>query len=83
MATRGDVSTHVSTEMESSSRSSSELSLQYSSSPFEGHSNSPEDLGEERTIEPYMYEPYRDDDDESARPSDEEFRTDRLGNNDW
>ena len=78
--------TYVSTEMESSSRSSSELSLRYSSSPFEGHSSSPqfeEDSGEERTIEPYMYEPYCEEEEESASSSDEDSRTDRLDNNDW
>ena len=77
---------YISTEMESSSRSSSELSLRYSSSPFEGHSSSPEseeDSGEERTIEPYMYEPYREEEEESASSSDDESRTDRLDNNDW
>ena len=82
MAPRGDVLTYVSTEMDSSSR---ELSLRYSSSPFEGHSSSPRseaDSGEERTIEPYMYEPYREEE-ESASSSDEESRTDRLDNNDW
>ena len=78
--------TYVSTEMESSSRSSSELSLRYSSSPFEGHSSSPQsegDSGEERTIEPYMYaKPYREEE-ESASSSDEESRAGRLDNNDW
>ena len=76
MATRGDVLTYVSTEMDSSSRSSSELSLRYSSSLLEGHSSprSEADLGEERTIEPYMYEPYREE--ESTSSSDEESRTD-------
>ena len=81
MATRGDVLTYVSTEMESSSHSSSELSLRYSSSPFEGHGSSPEceeDSGEERTIEPY-----REEEEESASSSDDESRTDRLDNNDW
>ena len=81
MATRGDVLTYVSTEMDSSSR---ELSLRYSSSPFEGHSSFPRseaDSGEEHTIEPYMYEPYREE--ESASSSDEESRTDRLDNSDW
>ena len=77
MATSGDVLTYISTEMDSSSRSSSELSLRYSSSLFEGHSSSPRseaDLGEERTIKPYMYEPYREE--ESTSSSDEESRTD-------
>ena len=76
MATRGDILTYISTEMDSSSRSSSELSLRYSSSLFEGHSSprSEADLGEERTIEPYMYEPYREE--ESTSSSDEESRTD-------
>ena len=80
MATRGDVLTYVGTEMESFSRSSSELSLRYSSSPFEGHSSSPEseeNSGEERTIKPYREE------EESASSSDDESRTDRLENNDW
>ena len=76
--------TYVSTEMESSSHSSSELSLRYLSSPFEGHSSSAqseEDPGVERTIKPYIYEPYCEE--ESASSSDEESRTDRLNNNDW
>ena len=86
MATRGDVLTYISTVMESSSRSSSELSLYYSSSPFEGHCSSPEseeDSGEEHTINPYVYEPYREEEEESASSFDDESRTDRLDNNDW
>ena len=76
--------TYVSTEMDSSSHSGSELSLRYSSSLFEGHSSSPRseaDSREERTIEPYMYEPYREG--ESTSSSGEKFRTDSLDNNDW
>ena len=83
MATSGDDS---STEINSSSRSSSELSLQYSSSPFEEHTISPEsgaEAEEEHAIEPYMYEPDCDDDEESPSHSDNEFRADRLDNNDW
>jgi hypothetical protein len=47
------------------------------------HTVSEEDSGEERTVEPYMYEPYREEEDESASSSDEESRSDRLDNNDW
>ena len=87
MATGGDISTFVSPEIDSSSHSSSELSLQYSSSPFEEDAISPEsgeESGEDHAIEPYMYEPDCDDkEDEPDSPSEEESRTDRLDNNDW
>ena len=83
MATSGDDS---SAEIDSSSRSSSELSLHYSSSPFDEHSVSPEsgaETEEGHAIEPYMYEPDCDDEEESPTHSEDEFGTHRLDNNDW
>ena len=87
MAERGDVLASGSTDNELSNHSSSELSLQYSSSPFEGHSSSlesdEESQPEESTIKPYMYEPENSGDEEAADSSDDDSRTDRLDNNDW
>ena len=86
MAERGDVLASGSTDNELSSHSSSELSLRYSSSPFEGHSSPPESdeesQPEESTIEPYMYEP-ENGDEEAEDSSDDDSRTNRLDNNDW
>ena len=72
--------------MDSSSRSSSELRLQYSSSPFEEHAVSPEsgaEAEEQHAIEPYMYEPDCDNEEESPSHSENGFRADRLDSNDW
>ena len=87
MVESGDALASGSTDNELSSHSNSELSLQYSSSPFEGHSSPPESdeefQPEESTIEPYMYEPENSGDEEAEDSSDDDSRTDRLDNNDW
>ena len=82
MATSGD---ECSAEIDFSTRSSSELSLHYSSSPFDEHSVSPESGAETEghAIEPYMYEPDCNDDQESPTHSEDKFGTHRLDNNDW
>ena len=75
MAAEEDDST---SEMESSSRSSSELSLHYSSSPYTPAPHKVMKIQKKQ----YMYEPDRDEDEESGS-SDDESGTDRLRNNDW
>ena len=70
-------------ESEDSSRSSSTLSLRYSSSPFDS-CNSTSDADEDsHRVEPYMYEPERSSSDEADESSDEDALTERLNNTEW
>ena len=72
--------------------SDSDLSMQYSSSPFDSDtgstsysevSNDTPELGD-HVVEPYMYEPEDDtDDDPPSDSSSYECTSHRLGNNDW
>ena len=72
--------------------SDGDLSMQYSSSPFESDTGSTsysevsDDTPEpgDHAVEPYMYEPEDDtDDDLPSDSSSDESTSHRLGNNDW
>ena len=76
------VSSHEETESDDSSRTSSVLSLRYSSSPFMSH-NSSSDKDSHR-VEPYLYEPEAEGSSEAAdESSDDDYRAERLGNTEW
>ena len=69
--------------------SDGDLSMQYSSSPFgsdrssSANSDDMPDPGDS-TVEPYMYEPEDDTDDDPLSDSSSDDSTNlRLGNNDW
>ena len=85
MAESEDVLSSGSSENDSSSRSSSELSPQYSSFPLEEPSSPSEsdESQEESTVQPYMYEPETSCDEEAEHSSDDESENDRLDNTDW
>ena len=63
-----------------SSDNQSDLSLSYSSSPFESHHSDEEPA--EGTIEPYLYEPSASSSEESV-DSDNSEDLSRLNNTDW
>ena len=80
------LSSHDETENDYSSRSSSVLSLRYSSSPFASHNSSSDDDGDSDShrIEPYLYEPEAESSsDAGGDSSDDDSRTERLGNTEW
>ena len=69
-------------ESEGSSRSSSTLSLRYSSSPFESGNSTDADEDSHR-VEPYMYEPEWSSSDEADESPDDDALTERLNNTEW
>ena len=64
--------------------SDGDLSMQYSSSPFESDRSSSVSADMPDTVEPYMYEPEAiiDNDPPSVSSSDDSTSL-RFGNNDW
>ena len=77
------MSSHEETESDDSSRTSSVLSLRYSSSPFMNHNSSSDDEDSHR-VEPYLYEPEAEGSSEAAdESSDDDYRAERLGNTEW
>ena len=66
-----------------SSRTSSVLSLHYSSSPFESHNSTSDTDEDSHRVEPYLYEPEQSSSDEADESSDDDARHERLGNTDW
>ena len=77
------VSSREETESDDSSRTSSVVSLHYSSSPFMSHSSCSDDEDLHR-VEPYLYEPEAEGSSEAAdESSDDDYRAERLGNTEW
>ena len=78
------VSSHDGTENDDSSRTSSILSLCYSSSPFVSHNSSSDDNEDSHRVEAYLYEPEAESSSDAAgKSSDDDSRTERLGNTEW
>ena len=73
----------VETENDDSSRTSSILSLRYSSSPFESHNSSSDSDEDSHRVEPYLYEPEESSSDAAGESSDDDSRTERLDNTEW
>ena len=63
-----------------SSRTSSVLSLCYSSSPFDSHNSTFDTDEDSHRVEPYLYEPEQSSSDEAG---DNDARTERLDNTEW
>ena len=68
---------------EDSSQNGSVLSFRFSSFPFENYSSSSDSNEDSHRVEPYLYEPEQSSSDEADEPSDDDARSERLGNTDW